>query len=427
MDTRLLKLLGCAGALLGPVVSAQAQSFSVDANTIGRLGSAVSALAPTSDDVFNSVTLPGGGVPGLGGFSGTNRLDTPGVNLGVPIGVARDVNALSAGWDPLDFEHTWDLLFSVDPFSVGRDGPAPGRSQVNVSSAAGRPVGAELYFTNPQLMTNVAAGAPTNRMLPFFLAPDLGLDAFAPLENVDALEVWDQVSAGNEVPYPGFDRTGDDVFYSLAGVADIFRAPQAGPAGATVLFQPGAAMGLGFGDDLDAMILDALFTQTQPVGAGNDGIDEAIFSLAPSSPSLWGNDGAPGVAGVDDDGNGIVDDLAEVGLGDDWSAADLFYTDFTGGFRLAVTGDINFGAVPMAGFPAIPQNIAFTAENLGLLATDNVDGLDLAATGTVANLPAFGGNAIAYVPEPATLALLAPGVLLMAGGVLCRRSGRRRR
>ena len=96
-------------------------------------------------------------------------------------------------------------------------------------------------------------------------------------------------------------------------------------------------MGLLEGDDLDAL---ALFNPTGELGDAH-----AYFSLAPGSPTLtsWGA-----------------------------SPADVFYTDFSG---------------------ASSSYVVFTAADLGLLPTDNVDALETNA-----------------VPEPGTL-LLMVGIL----------------
>ena len=63
----------------------------------------------------------------------------------------------------------------------------------------------------------------------------------------------------------------------------------------------------------------------------------------------------PGLVGVDDDEQNGIDDLGEVGLGDDCSAADVFYSTFDG-----------------------TSTVFAEAETLGLRATDNIDSLEIA-------------------------------------------------
>ncbi len=111
------------------------------------------------------------------------------------------------------------------------------------------------------------------------------------------------------------------------------------------LFEPGnfgmyagpGTMGLTPADTIDALVLsDTEAGHTPFVVPTPDGIlqpnaaDEALFSLSRSSPSLFGLDLLPGVAGFDDDGINGVDDFGETGLGDDSSPADIFYTNFDG-------------------------------------------------------------------------------------------------
>ncbi len=86
--------------------------------------------------------------------------------------------------------------------------------------------------------------------------------------------------------------------------------------------------------------------------------DEILFSLAGGSPSLLGPDGQPGLAGVDDNGDGATDDPPETGLGDDTgSPAAIFYSRFEG--------------ISVLGTPFL------TPDELGLVQNDDVDALDI--------------------------------------------------
>ena len=123
--------------------------------------------------------------------------------------------------------------------------------------------------------------------------------------------------------------------------------------GSYVTFKDAASMGLQVGDDIDALALNAIPYLFSGSAMGN----QAYFSLAPGSPTLLGADGLPGTA-------------------DDLSAADIFYTDFTGGSALV-----------------------YSADSLGLLFEDDLDALETNA-----------------VPEPVSMLLLAAGGIIFAVG-----------
>ncbi len=126
------------------------------------------------------------------------------------------------------------------------------------------------------------------------------------------------------------------------------------------VFSPAADLGLQAGDVIDALVLSDLTPgggAATPNGVMDTGLDEILFSLSRGSPSLFGPDGAPGAAGVDDDGENGVDDFGETGMGDDLSPADIFYSSFGGTF------------------------LTFASSSaMGLLPTDNVDALDIGPT-----------------------------------------------
>jgi len=99
------------------------QSFTVDKLSVGLPGTAVAARAPAPQHIFNNVNPPGPVPPGIG-FSGQNFDDV--INPNQP-----DRDALSAGYEPLDSDMLWDLMFSVDRRSRGLPGTGeytfPGR------------------------------------------------------------------------------------------------------------------------------------------------------------------------------------------------------------------------------------------------------------------------------------------------------------
>ncbi len=168
----------------------------------------------------------------------------------------------------------------------------------------------------------------------------------------------------------------------FASPADILVSPPA-TAGYTI-FAGSGLLGLGAGDDVDAL---AVWDVAGDLAASAG--DFALFSLTPASPTLHGLDGLPGLAFVDDDGINGVDDLGEVGLGDDLSPADIFVTDFSSAFTL---------------FLAAPT--------IGMLATDNVDAIDVEL---------FLQQPLENVPEPTSF------VLLALGGIALLLARRRRR
>jgi hypothetical protein len=118
----------------------------------------------------------------------------------------------------------------------------------------------------------------------------------------------------------------------ITSPADVYYAA---PGAGFVLFSVPGQMGLAGNNNLDALVL----WDRMAAGAVDPGSDYALFSLAPGSPALNGPDGIAGTA-------------------DDFSAADLFVTDFTGVFCLYTR-----------------------ANQLGLLFQDNVDGLDVVIWG----------------------------------------------
>jgi hypothetical protein len=261
-----------------------------------------------------------------------------------------------------------------------------------------------------------------------------------------------------------FDVDGDRVhdtpiFFSLDGAspswfgspADILVS-QAGVAGFG-LFATASSLGLNNADDVDALAVWSLDPwQMVP------GLDYALFSLAPSSPTLWGADGAPGQAGIDDDGRNGVDDLGEVGFGDDQSPADIFVTAFVGTYKLYLAANtigmrntdnvdaLDVETVLQAPIDSIPGNLdgkyapseangdfdlngIVNVSDLGILATyygnlvgmkwangdadgdEDVDVSDLGILATYYGMVTSSGPAT--TPEPATLGLLAAGGLVL--------------
>ena len=147
-----------------------------------------------------------------------------------------------------------------------------------------------------------------------------GAAVMPPLDNIDAVEL------------DVMDFTGDDVHDIDAYFSLDAASPSLAASGADIYFSPAGAFGFGVfsfppqiglmaGDNIDALVM----WDRANIGAPNPGLDFALFSLAPGSPSLGG-----------------------------LSPATIFVTSFAGAFCVYTP-----------------------ANQLGLLAGDNVDGLDV--------------------------------------------------
>ncbi len=179
-------------------------------------------------------------------------------------------------------------------------------------------------------------------------------------DDMDALELMPFDFDGDRVHDTPIFFSLDNMSPGLLGPtpsgADIYASPPpAAPPGVYWVYAESTQLGL----DLTSSVnlrdeVDALVMWPTNYDRVNPGHDFALFSLAPSSPTLWGRDMQPGIAGVDDDGFNGPDDLGEVGFGDDMSPADIFVTDFTGTFQLYLK-----------------------ANSIGMRRTDNVDALDV--------------------------------------------------
>ncbi|MBN2291214.1 MAG: PEP-CTERM sorting domain-containing protein [Pirellulales bacterium] len=178
-------------------------------------------------------------------------------------------------------------------------------------------------------------------------------------DDMDALELMAFDLSGDrvhDVPiYLSLDSISPGLLGPTPSGADIYVSPApAAPPGSYHVYAESTQLGLDLtpgANQLDEV--DALVIWASNHDLVNPGTDYALFSLAPSSPTLWGGDGQPGMAGVDDDGLNGPDDLGEVGFGDDMSPADIFVTDFSGAFKLYLA-----------------------ANTIGMRNTDNVDSLD---------------------------------------------------
>ncbi|MBN2448312.1 MAG: hypothetical protein JXO22_16415, partial [Phycisphaerae bacterium] len=151
-----------------------------------------------------------------------------------------------------------------------------------------------------------------------------------PPDDMDALELTLFDINGDKIPDRPVYFTVDRPTAMALGVspADVLFSP---PGGMWNPWFPAPQLGLAPVDDVDALAVFDLHAR----GIPEPGIDYALFSLAPGSPTL---DGADGVAGT----------------ADDYSAADIFVTNFNGAFMLYLP-----------------------ASAIGMLPTDDVDALDV--------------------------------------------------
>lgn len=297
------------------------------------------SIDPASPSIDGNITPDDVLIPGP-------QVHTHGANLGLMDGFLDgffdNLNALSYGQDPIS--KLLPLFFSVDRIAVG----APG-SDVNAEARPGvESAHGDVYTTFP-----LGSNLGTNRLLiqevqlglrSGFFGDDLnGLDLDAEPKpftyfSIDSLSVSNGNACG---------KGGD--------AADILVSKEDGTC--KIYAEGELAIGLLRGDDIDALVLlDRLFNDT-----ADSGIDQALFSLSPFSPSTFTFTGNPYVPCV----RGFM------------SPADVCFTTFDGHYTL------------WAG-----------ATEIGLRPDDNVDALDtIDATN---------------VPEPPTFLLFIGGALALA-------------
>ena len=226
---------------------------------------------------------------------------------------------------------TYQLLLSADRASVGQAATPFNAEAANIQAAS------DLW------RTNFTGGSPAASMagggcVPWVVPPPhflhrnqtsynliqtapAGAAVAAPLDNVDAVEMDVIDITGDNVHDVNVYFSLDAASPSLVGSgADIYFAPAGGPF---FLFAAPPLVGLLAGDEIDSLVI----WDRGGIGAVNPGMDFVLFSLAPGSPTL-----------------------AMFGL----SPAMIFVSDFTGAI------------CPFVG-----------AGQLGLVAADNVDGLDV--------------------------------------------------
>jgi hypothetical protein len=298
---------------------------------------------PASAGVSIDRTSPSLGCPFLVSFAEVMSLVPPGGGCDAfGVGPVLEVMPISFGLGAMDNidglsantltspNLTYHLLFSTDRASVGVGGTPHNASAANNQAAS------DLYrtpLTGGSPAAAMAACAPIGIPPPqalhrnqtaFNLIPTALAGAFVAgaQDNVDAVEmdVLD-ITGDNINDFPAYfslDAASPALF---ASGADIYFSPAGG--GAFFIFSFPPQMGLLAGDEIDSLVM----WDRGAIGAPNPGVDMALFSLAPGSPTL-----------------------AMIGA----SPAAIFVTNF------------NFAYCPFT-----------PANQLGLLAADNVDGLDV--------------------------------------------------
>ena len=306
------RLLVCALIATLSVGIVQAQTFSLDG-----------ASAPLNGVFPDDLLLPGPAVimPGAGGLP-------PGP---IPPPPPVDVDAFTFSQVFAGPHTVLGVDFSVAPGSVGVAGTA-----VSVESGG---VG---FADEPADIFGSGLGGGNVQIADgdgFPLGPAIPLGVIEPGSNVDG---WDATPPFGPPGFPGiyftitaFDAGAHPVYagFGFTGADIFFSPPVVGYSVAPALFATGASLGLGPGDDIDALAI------IEDGSGGPSVADVVFFSLTPGSPSLAGLGASP---------------------------ADILVS--------------SIGGVP---------GIAITAGTIGLLATDDVDALDLFV-----------------VPEPATAAMM---------------------
>ncbi len=185
---------------------------------------------------------------------------------------------------------TYHLVFSADQTSLGQVGTPYAGEAANNQAAS------DLW------RTNLTGGSPAASMagggcVPWVVPPPhvlhrnqtafnliqsaaAGAAAAGPLDNIDAVEMDGMDITGDNVhDFPAYLSL-DPSSPSLVGSgADIYFAPAGAPF---VAFSSPADAGLAMADDIDALVM----WDRGVLGAVDPGVDYALFSLAPGSPTL---------------------------------------------------------------------------------------------------------------------------------------------
>jgi len=378
---RLLLLCLCLTMALtigAPVWADEPPPYAPDPISLDRASPSVIGFGNTPADIYGEAL--GGG---LGGW-----------DVGGP-GPILHVNDLAYGLGPADNNdgHSngelnapalFVIYFSGDDLSVGLPGTHYNHQAIRAQAAGDRFVTNGFALVSPAGV--MATGLPTviaGPVLPgpinllsanqtrYNEIPTIGPAAFnvyAPppgataMDDMDALELTPFDLNGDGIHETPIYFSVDPTSPAWIGAADVLVAPPLVPG--PLLFAAAPTLGLTAADDVDALavwdLAGDLIASAVPM------TDFALFSLAPGSPFLAGGDGLFGTA-------------------DDFSAADIFVTDFSGANVLYL--------------PAVTIGMAFT---------DNVDALDVELW--------LGAGSIERhddIPEPASVMLIGLGAVAL--------------
>ena len=213
----------------------------------------------------------------------------PKANLGLVLG--DELDALSSGMDAVQDLNI--LYFSVDRSSLGLAGPL-GPLDVFGQAAVGQEAGDVFVTTTGIGVSSVPIGINALRDNQTLMGeiPLIGplVATRQPIDNLDALNFQEFDLSGDLVQDIGVYFSLDAFSASVPALgvaADILLSPAGG--GAAAVFAPAGSMGLTAADDLDALALLDLGTP----GLLDPGVDLALFSLAPGSPTLAGMGASP--------------------------------------------------------------------------------------------------------------------------------------
>jgi hypothetical protein len=373
MKTLRTLLLVTAGALLlTPIVNAQ-RSFSLDDNPSAPIGPYFGIIPGFgAEDPYGLPAPPWwppglapspslGGIPGLALFDGDVLSPGPVLQIAGPDGAFLDALSNMS----VDPGFCIRLKFSVDRFSFGAPGTAvateagfnqqPGdiyrtrEAYLSPGVFAGTlgpgpfagflPAPRGLSMNNRLVLDESAlglvVGGPGLILPPGVLAPPI---MPASHDNVDAYDDNLLGAGGTFIGWTYFAVAPDAAAIAGVSAADLFDVAPGAPGTVPVPYAMAVTMGLDtFGgpnsDSIDALIM---FDNGAPGGPANGGpggepvIDYALFSLAPGSASL-----------------------PTLGL----SAADVFFTDFTGAFAVyAPSLSMGLTGAP-GGFPGAGDNV----------------------------------------------------------------------
>lgn len=371
--------LTMAAAIGPPAWADEPPPFAPDPISIDRASPSVIGFGNTPGDIYGESA---GFVPGGWDFGGPGPiLHVKDITYGLAPFADNNDGHSNGELDPT-IQHV--LYFSGDDLSVGLPGTHYDHQAIRSQAAGDRFVTNGATAASPAAVmatgvTTTIAGpvlpGPINllsanqtRYNEIPSIPPAAFNAFLPppgatvMDDMDALEITPIDVTGDLIHDSAIYFSVDPISPVWAGPADVLVAPPGLPG--PLLFAPAFTMGLAPVDNVDALavwdVAGDLLASPAPL------TDFALFSLAPGSPFLAGADTIFGTA-------------------DDFSAADIFVTDFSGG------------------------NVLFlTAGSIGMAFTDNVDAIDVEGWAGPGSIEIWD-----EIPEPASVMVMGIGALAL--------------